>query len=339
MPFLRKSTSPDQSQPPTDAATYEQPPQQDAKPYTGSTPRDFAPLCQGAAKPDADEAAATMVESLRRNERHTAANMVERQAAEIAALHRLEEMARLAMEHARADRDRLAARVAELETKLSAAVESRQRYQNALTTQEATRDSQMAIELVDETARADRLARELEAVAIAVGGNKDDDIETTINHIQGVARAAVQTESERDKALAELATERAGHLGTETRAVAYQEMCDELRARLASATERAIQAKAESDARERTLVAMTGIFFRSGLVDDRRLVEEAKRVKESEAQWKERAKRLQAFKDLVHHRLDAMGVPAHPDGKHSEEGCRIGDRLDIVAQWKDGQKA
>lgn len=40
--------------------------------------------------------------------------------------------------------------------------------------------------------------------------------------------------------------------------------------------------------------------------------------------------KLQAFKDFVHGRLDAAGVPTHPDGPHSKEGCRVGDRLDLV---------
>lgn len=40
--------------------------------------------------------------------------------------------------------------------------------------------------------------------------------------------------------------------------------------------------------------------------------------------------KLQAFKDYVHARLDAAGIPTHPDGPHSKEGCRIGDRLDIA---------
>lgn len=40
--------------------------------------------------------------------------------------------------------------------------------------------------------------------------------------------------------------------------------------------------------------------------------------------------RLQAFKDYVHARLDAAGIPTHPDGEHSKAGCRIGDRLDIA---------
>lgn len=39
---------------------------------------------------------------------------------------------------------------------------------------------------------------------------------------------------------------------------------------------------------------------------------------------------LAAFKAFVHRRLDEAGVPTHPDGPHSKEGCRIGDRLDIV---------
>lgn len=40
--------------------------------------------------------------------------------------------------------------------------------------------------------------------------------------------------------------------------------------------------------------------------------------------------KLQAFKDFVHARLDAGGVTKNPNGPHSAEGCRIGDRLDIV---------
>lgn len=41
--------------------------------------------------------------------------------------------------------------------------------------------------------------------------------------------------------------------------------------------------------------------------------------------------RLQKFKDWVHAYLDARGVPAEfPDGSHTREGCRIGDRMDWV---------
>jgi len=40
----------------------------------------------------------------------------------------------------------------------------------------------------------------------------------------------------------------------------------------------------------------------------------------------------QAFKDFVHRRLDEAGIPTHPDGPHSKEGCRIGDRLDLVLE-------
>ncbi len=39
---------------------------------------------------------------------------------------------------------------------------------------------------------------------------------------------------------------------------------------------------------------------------------------------------LQAFKSWVHAYLDDKGIPTHPDGPHSAEGCRIGDRLDLV---------
>lgn len=39
---------------------------------------------------------------------------------------------------------------------------------------------------------------------------------------------------------------------------------------------------------------------------------------------------LAAFKAYVHQRLDAAGIPTHPDGQHSKQGCRVGDRLDIA---------
>lgn len=45
------------------------------------------------------------------------------------------------------------------------------------------------------------------------------------------------------------------------------------------------------------------------------------------------AAKLQAFKDWVHAYLDAHGVPKEfPDGSHSKEGCRIGDRMDWVVK-------
>jgi hypothetical protein len=40
--------------------------------------------------------------------------------------------------------------------------------------------------------------------------------------------------------------------------------------------------------------------------------------------------KLQQFKQYVHDRLDAAGVPADPESPHKAEGCRIGGRLDIV---------
>jgi hypothetical protein len=44
----------------------------------------------------------------------------------------------------------------------------------------------------------------------------------------------------------------------------------------------------------------------------------------------EQVSNLQAFKDWVHAYLDGLGIPTHPDGPHSKEGCRIGDRMDIL---------
>jgi hypothetical protein len=51
-------------------------------------------------------------------------------------------------------------------------------------------------------------------------------------------------------------------------------------------------------------------------------------LKDYEALKVERDK-LQKFKEWVHGYLDAQGVPAEfPDGPHTKEGCRIGDRMD-----------
>lgn len=44
----------------------------------------------------------------------------------------------------------------------------------------------------------------------------------------------------------------------------------------------------------------------------------------------QQVEKLQAFKDYVHKRLDDYGIEKEPKGEHSEHGCRIGDRLDIV---------
>jgi Tfp pilus assembly protein PilV len=44
---------------------------------------------------------------------------------------------------------------------------------------------------------------------------------------------------------------------------------------------------------------------------------------------------LAAFKAFTHRRLDEAGIPTHPEGPHSAEGCRIGDRLDIIQQQRD----
>lgn len=39
---------------------------------------------------------------------------------------------------------------------------------------------------------------------------------------------------------------------------------------------------------------------------------------------------LAKFKAYVHLRLDQAGIPTHPNGPHSADGCRVGDRIDIV---------
>jgi hypothetical protein len=43
---------------------------------------------------------------------------------------------------------------------------------------------------------------------------------------------------------------------------------------------------------------------------------------------------LKKFKEFVHSYLDSKGIPTHPNGPHSKEGCRIGDRLDIASTQK-----
>lgn len=43
-------------------------------------------------------------------------------------------------------------------------------------------------------------------------------------------------------------------------------------------------------------------------------------------------KKLQAFKDYVHDRLDKMGIEKDPESVHKAAGCRIGGRIDIVEQ-------
>ncbi len=51
------------------------------------------------------------------------------------------------------------------------------------------------------------------------------------------------------------------------------------------------------------------------------------RLEEAEA----KGVKLQAFKDFVHRRLDEIGITKEPNGPHSAEGCRVGDRIDEVA--------
>ncbi len=55
-------------------------------------------------------------------------------------------------------------------------------------------------------------------------------------------------------------------------------------------------------------------------------------VRKALAEADEKIRKLQDFKDFVHRRLDEMGIEKEPNGKHSAEGCRVGDRLDIVQE-------
>lgn len=50
------------------------------------------------------------------------------------------------------------------------------------------------------------------------------------------------------------------------------------------------------------------------------------------AAWQaaEQHARADKFKTYVHQRLDDAAIPTHPNGPHSKEGCRVGDRLDIL---------
>lgn len=50
---------------------------------------------------------------------------------------------------------------------------------------------------------------------------------------------------------------------------------------------------------------------------------------------RERADKLQAFKDFVHYRLTQAGVTENPNGPHTAEGCRVGDRLDELIAERD----
>lgn len=73
-----------------------------------------------------------------------------------------------------------------------------------------------------------------------------------------------------------------------------------------------------------------------GKWDGARQLEERLHKAEAERDALKRdVERLEGFKAYVHQRLDEMGMPANPGGPHSEEGCRVGDRLDAVARNLD----
>lgn len=44
---------------------------------------------------------------------------------------------------------------------------------------------------------------------------------------------------------------------------------------------------------------------------------------------------LQRFKSFVHSYLDSRGVPVDPPGKHADEGCRVGQRLEVLCDERD----
>jgi len=53
-------------------------------------------------------------------------------------------------------------------------------------------------------------------------------------------------------------------------------------------------------------------------------------LRASLSEERQRADKLQAFKDYVHKRLDDAGIDKDPESEHKAAGCRIGGRLDIV---------
>lgn len=48
---------------------------------------------------------------------------------------------------------------------------------------------------------------------------------------------------------------------------------------------------------------------------------------------------LQRFKSFVHSYLDSRGVPVDPPGKHADEGCRVGQRLEVLCNERDALAA
>lgn len=65
-------------------------------------------------------------------------------------------------------------------------------------------------------------------------------------------------------------------------------------------------------------------------------IERCNRIERESLALKAEIEALRAFKAYVHERLDAAEVPTHPEGPHSAEGCRVGDRLDLaLAPWEE----
>jgi hypothetical protein len=49
----------------------------------------------------------------------------------------------------------------------------------------------------------------------------------------------------------------------------------------------------------------------------------------------EKVSALERFKAYTHQRLDEAGIATHPNGQHSQAGCRVGDRFDILVGERD----
>ena len=69
------------------------------------------------------------------------------------------------------------------------------------------------------------------------------------------------------------------------------------------------------------------------------LLGEIAEAKKGVAEARDEANKLQAFKDWVHGYLDAHGVPKEfPNGPHTKEGCRVGDRMEFLLKELEGAK-
>jgi hypothetical protein len=99
-----------------------------------------------------------------------------------------------------------------------------------------------------------------------------------------------------------------------------------------------VQLTAELEAAKKAAVEMEGRWRHAEKQVKHELITNSA-VAQAASEWQQRAEaaeaardKLQRFKNLVHARLDAMGVPHHPPGVHGAEGCRVGDRMDWLEE-------